>query len=137
MKGASLAQVRHLVVANDGRSLIHAVDADGLEIKIEVPDELVRGLSTGPERVLLFAWSLHELPEVKPVAAGEDRSTPAQQAPTEAPAEAPAAPSARAVEEEFMTLFSRMTESPPRGPDHEPRRGGPLEQLFGLMKPGT
>ena len=48
MNGQTLAHVRRVLTGHSERALVHAVDDAGLEFKIEVRAEAVRGL--GSER---------------------------------------------------------------------------------------
>ncbi|MBZ5709385.1 hypothetical protein [Nannocystis pusilla] len=104
MKGTVLALVRRVATSPEGRALVHAVDDAGLEYKIEVPVEAVRGVSLDQGHVLVLSWSL----EVSPRAA-----EPAT-APT--PAESPSTATTRsstpsAVDQAFMELMGRGSTS--------------------------
>ena len=133
MSATLLARVRRVVLGNDGRALIHAVEESGLEHKIEVPAELVRDASASDgRRVLLLAWSLHELPDVDGSNAALTPASPTSEAPTTTDLTAnTAAPSD--VDAAFMALLGRRaapTASPStatRGPEM------PLAALLGLV----
>jgi hypothetical protein len=51
MNGTVNARVRRVVIGHSERSLIHAVDGDNLEYKIEVPSEVLRNLVPGQELI--------------------------------------------------------------------------------------
>ena len=102
MKGSVVAEVQELLRGDAERALIHAVDDDGLEYRIEVPATEVAEFGDGRGFVLRLSWSLEgELP-----AATENSAT-------EAPRERPDGASRRTpaeVDAAFMALMRR-----PRG----------------------
>lgn len=146
MKGSLLAHVRRVSTSPEGRALVHAVGDAGLEVKIEVPVEAVRGISG--EHVLMLAWSLHPLPLApQPPATTEatgEPMAPATAGPA-APAADPARPSPSAVDQQFMALMSRAASSaaapnapvtsPGEGPTARPEH--PLAALLGIGRPPT
>ncbi len=58
-----LAHVRRILTGHSDRALLHAVDNDGLEYKIEVPAAAVRGSESEP-MVVMVAWSLLVIPKI-------------------------------------------------------------------------
>ncbi|MDC0720884.1 hypothetical protein [Nannocystis bainbridge] len=103
MKGSVLARLRRVSTSPEGRALVHAVDDAGLEYKIEVPLEAVRGVSPDQGHVLVLSWSIE----------------PSTRAAEPAAASIPAEPSSTAttrvsttseVDRAFMALMGR-----PRG----------------------
>lgn len=94
MNGTVNARVRRVVIGHSERALIHAVDGDNLEYKIEVSAEAVRDLVPGQELMLHLSWTLEPL-----VLDTTSRATAASaRAPTPLPS---------AVDEEFMALMAR------------------------------
>ncbi|MBA3550305.1 MAG: hypothetical protein H0T76_27840 [Nannocystis sp.] len=104
---------------------IDAVDAEGHELRLEVPTG--EALSAAAGRVLVLQWSLHDLPMAQAAEA-------AQAAQAEHPAATPgttAAPeitvaseaTGRSVDEDFMQLMGRgqrgSPQPPSRGRDHD------------------
>ena len=69
MNGTVNARVRRVVIGHSERALIHAVDGDNLEFKIEVPSEAVRGLVPGQELMLTLSWKLEPRPWSVPASA--------------------------------------------------------------------
>lgn len=61
MNGTIVARVRRVLMGHSERTLVHAVDDDGLECKIEVPSDVVRDLVPGQEHTLMLSWSLQPL----------------------------------------------------------------------------
>lgn len=89
---------------------LHAVDEDGLELRLEVPTELAQRVTHG--QVLVVNWSVHTLPEpLRPVATDEP-AAPAALAPSSTAAHGPSADDA------FMALMARVRRgaSAPREP---------------------
>lgn len=95
MNGAVVARVRRVLTGHSDRSLVHAVDDDNLEYKIEVPSDVLRNLVPGQEHMLMLSWTLQPV-VTAPVP--RDTAAPAARAPTPLPS---------AVDEEFMALMSR------------------------------
>ena len=95
---AQIARIHQILSGHSERALVHAVDADGLEYKLEVPADAARGLSSG--HVLWFAWTAHAMPAPLP--------EPALPAPTQA--DAAQADAARAEAEQ--TASSSGSQSP-------------------------
>ena len=92
-----VARIHQVLSGHSERALVHAVDADGLEYKLEVPADAARGLSSG--HVLWIAWTAHAMPPAL---------EPALPAPT--PADAAQADAARAEAEQ--TASSSGTQTP-------------------------
>ncbi len=96
MSGEVLAEVQRVLRGNSERALVHAVDDDGLEYRIELPERAVREVEDGRGYTLRLSWSLEantsvaeaepsspgELSEVSPhteqAAAQPERRTPAE-----------------------------------------------------------
>lgn len=95
--GVVVARVRRVLTGHSERSLIHAVDPNSLEYKIEVPSAVLHNLVPGQEHALMLSWTLQ--PVTAPATATA-AATPAGM-PTSLPS---------AVDEEFMALMAR-----PRG----------------------
>ncbi len=94
MKGTILARVRRVLTGHSDRSLIHAVDDNNLEAKIEVPTDVLRDLVPGQDYALMLSWTLQPLVMAP---ATHEAATPAR-VPTPLPS---------TVDEEFMALMSR------------------------------
>ncbi|MFZ6181211.1 hypothetical protein [Nannocystis pusilla] len=85
------------------RVLVHAVDADGLEYKLEVPTDAARDLAEG--HVLVFTWSAHAIPAslTRPQAPSATQARSAPQAPSlSTPPNA-----AKTADEQFLELTGR------------------------------
>ena len=81
---------RVLTAAGSPVARIEAVDADGHEVRLEVPTGALEGVAPG--HLLVLQWSVHDAPGVV----------------AEAPAPASTArPDPAAVDQEFMTLWTR------------------------------
>lgn len=96
MTGEVLAEVQRVLRGDSERALVHAVDDDGLEYRIELPERAVREVEDGRGYTLRLSWSLEantsvaetapsspgELSEVSPqaeqVAARPERRTPTE-----------------------------------------------------------
>ena len=104
--GVVVARVRRVLTGHSERSLIHAVDPDSLEYKIEVPSAVLKNLVPGQEHALKFVWTLQ--PVAAPATSSAGTSFTATAAPT-----MPALPST--VDEEFMALMARPRGSRPGG----------------------
>ena len=113
MKGSVVAEVQELLRGDAERALIHAVDDDGREYRLEVPAAEVAEIGDGRDFVLRLSWSLEgELP-----VATED---PATAAPSERQEARPDGASRRTpaeVDAAFMALMRR-----PRGAEATPTR---------------
>lgn len=57
-----VARVRRILSGHSPTALLHAVDADGHEHKLEVPADQTRALSPG--QVLVMHWSVHDLADL-------------------------------------------------------------------------
>ena len=71
---AQLAKIHEIMHGHSERALVHGIGADGLSVKIEVPDADARGLAVG--QMLWVAWSVDSVPfelarEAPPPAAAE------------------------------------------------------------------
>lgn len=55
-----VARIQEVLHGHSARAQIRAVDAQGHELKLEVPVEAARGLSA--EHVLVLSWSAHLVP---------------------------------------------------------------------------
>lgn len=129
MSGQTLAHVRRILTGHSDRALIHAVNDAGLEYKLEVPAEAVRGVEADRGFVLMVSWSLLALPRAADPAA----------APTAAPAEpppvtaTPTATPANAVDAEFMALMARTRRGTPEPATPTPTAAGPEHQIAALL----
>lgn len=112
MKGTILARVRRVLTGHSDRSLIHAVDDDSLETKMEVQSEVLRDLVPGQQYMLILSWTLQ--PVVTAPASRE--AAPSARAPTPLPS---------AVDEEFMALMSRRRGSTGADPTSAGRPNSP------------
>jgi len=95
MNGTIVARVRRVLMGHSERTLVHAVDDDGLEYKIEVPSDVVRDIVPGQEHTLMLSWTLQPLASdtmFREVAAPPARAL---------------TPLPSAVDEEFMALMAR------------------------------
>lgn len=119
-----IARIERVLNGHSERALVHAVDDEGHEYKLEVPTGAVRDLAPGQGYVLVLSWSIHaspvSLPTASPTApASAPRATPS---PTTA-----ASPSA--VDAQFMALMNRprASGSPGATPDQQ------LASLLGVQ----
>ena len=109
MKGSVVAEVQELLRGDAERALIHAVDDDGREYRIEVPAAAVAEIGYGRDFVLRLSWSLEgELPAATENSATEAPRERLDGASRRTPAEVDAA---------FMALMRR-----PRGAEATPTR---------------
>lgn len=104
--GVVVARVRRVLTGHSERSLIHAVDPDSLEYKIEVPSVVLRNLVPGQEHALMLSWTLQ--PVTAPATSSAGASIAATAAATPARVPPPSA-----VDEEFMALMARPRGSRP------------------------
>ena len=110
-----VAEVRRVLRGHSDRALVHAVDGEGLEYKIEVPLDQVRALSSEQGQVVTITYALHTLPGLAPPTAETTEAEAEAEAPAlapEAPAPAPGAASGTtsdpaSVDAAFMALMSR------------------------------
>lgn len=58
MKGEVVAEVQRVLRGDSERALVHAVDNDGLEYRVEVPNRAVREVEDGRGYRLRLSWSL-------------------------------------------------------------------------------
>lgn len=103
--GVVVAKVRRVLAGHSERSLIHAVDPDSLEYKIEVPSDVLRNLVPGQEHTLMLSWALQPVTAPATSSASTAIATTAAATPAGVPTSLPSA-----VDEEFMALMAR-----PRG----------------------
>lgn len=93
---------------------IDAVDADGHDLRLEVPRDLARGATPG--RLLVVQWTMHDLPGVS----AETASAPTTDA---APVTNQGRPDPAAVDQEFMEMMARgrntASSSPPTAQGRE------------------
>jgi len=93
---------------------IDAVDADGHDLRLEVPRDLARGATPG--RLLVVQWTMHDLPGVS----AETASSPTTDA---APVTNQGRPDPAAVDQEFMEMMARgrntASSSPPTAQGRE------------------
>lgn len=109
-----VAHVRRLLRGHSDRALVHAVDADGLEYKLEVPLDQVRALDESKGFVVTITYALHVVPGLAPPSSETPASSqPANGATAPAPAPAPVAggaamgADAATVDAQFMALMNR------------------------------
>ena len=106
MTATIAARIQAVRVGHSARALIHAVDSEGLEYKLEVPADAVQ--RTAPGQVLVLHWSIHALPD--PVAqAAEVRPQAA-----EVTAQTTASPDRQSVDQAFMDLMAGGRRGAPR-----------------------
>ncbi len=92
---------------------IDAVDADGHDLRLEVPRDLVR--NAAPGRLLVLQWTMHDVPAEpsQAQAAAPDAVSGANQGP----------PDPTAVDQEFMEMMARgrkaASSSPPAAQGRE------------------
>lgn len=117
-----LARIREVMSGHSARALVHAVDADGLEYKLEVPADAARGLAEG--HVLWIAWSAHAMPPTQP----EQAAPP--------PTQSASAAAGRSPDEQFMALMDGR--QPALTVTAEVTRSSrqSLEDTFGLLLGG-
>lgn len=117
-----LARIREVMSGHSARALVHAVDADGLEYKLEVPADDARGLAEG--HVLWIAWSAHAMPPTQP----EQAAAP--------PTQSASAAAGRSPDEQFMALMDRQRAAPTVAGEGSPSSRQSLEETFGLLLRG-
>lgn len=110
MNGQTLAHVRRILTGSD-RALIHAVTDAGHEHKIEVPEDVVRGIEPDRGFVLMLSWSLLPLPRAAEPATNSTAPAPP---PVSAASTTTTTPTpANAVDAEFMALMARSRRPTP------------------------
>ena len=62
MNTTIVARIIRVLTGNATATMLHAVDEDGLEIKLEVPPAQARAVVPG--QVLVMQWSTHGIPEL-------------------------------------------------------------------------
>lgn len=109
---AQLARIHEIMHGHSERALVHGIGADGLSVKIEVPDTDARGMSVG--QMLWVAWSVDSVPfelaREAPPAPPPAAAQPSPDAPS------PSGASPRAVDERFMSLMNRGGQAPQAPP---------------------
>jgi hypothetical protein len=131
VSGQTLAHVRRILTGHSDRALIHAVNDAGLEYKLEVPAEAVRGVEADRGFVLMVSWSLLALPRAAEPAAAP--TAPAESPPVTA---TPTATPANAVDAEFMALMARTRRATPEAvtpPPTAASAAGPEHQIAALL----
>ena len=91
---------RVLTAASSPVAQLHAVNAEGHELRLEVPTITAREIAAG--HVLVLQWSAHAVPEF--VAQGEPQSSPTRDEPRAVSGQIL---TGAAVDEAFMTLMAR------------------------------
>lgn len=91
-----LAHIRAIRTGHSARARIEAVDAQGLDYKLEVPTDEVRGVVGD---MLVLSWTIHGNPAavITPATVASSTAT--------APASSPPATSATDVDEQFDVLM--------------------------------
>jgi hypothetical protein len=74
--GVVVARVRRVLTGHSERSLIHAVDPDSLEYKLEVPSDVLRNLVPGQEHALMLSWTLQPVAAPPTSSAGTSLRSP-------------------------------------------------------------
>jgi len=97
-----VARIERIRSGHSDRALIHAIDAEGCEYKLEVPIGEVRELPPG--HLLVISWSIHANPSLPAMPAMTAPAPPAT--PSATPA-AQAIPTSSSVDAQFMALMSR------------------------------
>lgn len=134
MNGQTLAHVRRVLTGPSDRALIHAVNDAGLEYKLEVPAEAVRGVEADRGFVLVVSWSLLALPR-----AAEPAVAPtgvAADPPPVSAASTSTSPPTNAVDAEFMALMTRTRRAAPEPATPSPTASsaaGPEHQIAALL----
>ncbi len=59
---AVAARIVRVLTGNATATMLHAIDADGLELRLEVPPAQARAVTPG--QVLVLQWSVHSIPEL-------------------------------------------------------------------------
>lgn len=138
-----IARVERIREGHSERALIHAVDVEGREYKIEVPPAEVRDLAQGQSYMLVLSWSIHVAPlapasaSAAPAAPRADAGSPvgAAGAPAYQATSNSAAPPAGSVDAQFMALMNRggapTSSAQPTGAG--PRGATPDDQLANLL----
>jgi len=93
-----LAHIRAIRTGHSARARIEAVDAQGLDYKLEVPTDEVRGVVGD---MLVLSWTIHSNPVAVII--------PATASTVTAPASSPPATSATEVDEQFDDLMRGAT----------------------------
>jgi len=96
VNGEILAEVHRVLRGDSERALVHAVDGDGLEYRIELPERAVREVADGRGYTLRLSWSLEANtnltdaqsptpgqlsevgPQAQPTSPAPERRTPAE-----------------------------------------------------------
>jgi|JI10StandDraft_1071094.scaffolds.fasta_scaffold15092_10 hypothetical protein len=137
-----IARIERIREGHSERALIHAIDAEGREYKIEVPPAEVSALAHGQSYMLVLSWSIHVAPLAPVVASAAprpDAGSPVSAAGTSVtePATSSAAAPAGSVDAQFMALMSRVSapasSAQPTGTAGSSREATPEDQLANLL----
>jgi hypothetical protein len=101
-----VARVERIRSGHSDRALVHAIDADGREHKIEVPLDDVRDLPPDQAYLLVMSWSIHASPV--PATAAASASAPSS---TPRPPVSPVAAAPSSVDAQFMALMNHETDT--------------------------
>jgi hypothetical protein len=100
-----VARVERIRSTHD-RALVHAIEGDGREHKIEVPLDEVRELPPDQAYLLVMSWSIHASPV--PATAAASASAPSS---TPRPPVSPVAAAPSSVDAQFMALMNHETDT--------------------------
>jgi hypothetical protein len=100
-----VARVERIRSGHSDRALVHAIDAEGREYKIEVPLDDVRELPSDQAYLLVMSWSIHASPV--PGTAVVSASAPAS---TPRPPVSPVTSAPSSVDAQFMALMNHETD---------------------------
>lgn len=105
MTTTMVARILRVLTGHDTATMLHAVDDDGLEIKLEVPPAQARTIVPG--QVLVLQWSAHSIPALAaPTAAPQPAAIDPIDHEFDLRSGPPAsAASARTIIDEFNTLL--------------------------------
>lgn len=125
-----VARVERIRSTHD-RALVHAIEGDGREHKIEVPLDDVRDLPPDQAYLLVMSWSIHASPV--PATAAASASAPAS---TPRPPVSPVAAAPSSVDAQFMALMNHETDTRqsalPRATSSPPE-STPDQQLVSML----
>jgi hypothetical protein len=116
VSGEVLAEVQRVLRGDSERALVHAVDDDGLEYRIELPERAVREVEDGRGYTLRLSWSLEantSVAEAEPSSPGElsEISPPTEQATARPERRTPSE-----VDAAFMALMKGLEGRPAEAP---------------------
>ena len=103
---AIVARVERIRSGHSDRALVHAIDGEGREYKIEVPLDDVRDLPPDQAYLLVMSWSIHASPVPATIAA-TSASAPASTPRTPA---SPVTSAPSSVDAQFMALMNHETD---------------------------